>query len=208
MSSHYFLNDPELDSELFEIEEEIDGIKYRFYTANGVFSKRRVDLGSLILLNSLDLDNSGRLLDLGCGYGPIGIVIKKTNPKIDVEQVDINEKAVELTKINSTLNNTITKSYISDGFSSVEGLFDNIILNPPIRAGKKVVFNLYEEAYEHLNKGGNFWIVIRKQQGALSHKKYLESIFDKVEIIRRNKGYFVIKLEKLWKVWLFDIFNI
>lgn len=197
MGSHYFINDPNLKEELKIIEEDINGINYRFYTDSGVFSKRRVDFGTKLLIETLLIDNKeGLFLDLGCGYGPIGIVIKNKYPLLNVHQVDINKKAVLLTQENSKINNVETECYYSDGFKNVTINFDVITLNPPIRAGKDIVYDLYDQAYANLNAGGSFWIVIRKNQGALSHFKYLEETFDKTKIIKKNKGYYVIKAEK------------
>lgn len=198
MTSHYFTNDSKLSDELNVIEKDINGILYRFYTDSGVFSKNRVDFGSLLLIESLlkNLTDEDNFLDLGCGYGPIGIVVKKQFPKIDVHQVDINEKAVLLTNKNSKLNKVTTKSYLSKGFAEVGEKFSVISLNPPIRAGKKVVFELYQDSYKNLKENGSFWIVIRKKQGALSHLEYLKTIFKKVKIITKNKGYFVICMQK------------
>lgn len=197
MGSHYFINDPNLKEELKIIEENINGINYRFYTDSGVFSKRRVDFGTKLLIETLVLDKKeGLFLDLGCGYGPIGIVMKNKYPLLNVHQIDINKKAVLLAQENSELNNVTTKSYHSDGFENVTVNFDVISLNPPIRAGKDIVYSLYDQAYANLNTDGSLWIVIRKNQGALSHFKYLEKIFDNTKIIKKSKGYYVIRAEK------------
>lgn len=209
MGSHYFINDPNLKEELKLIIENISGSDYRFYTDSGVFSKRRVDFGSKLLIETIIFEKNKQLfLDLGCGYGPIGIVIKDKYPNLDVHQTDINEKAVLLAQKNSTLNNVITNCYYSDGFKNITNKFDVISLNPPIRAGKDAVYQLYDEAYKNLNIDGSFWIVIRKNQGALSHLKYLENIFDKTKIVKKSKGYYVIRAEKVKKSWLIDRFNI
>lgn len=202
MTSHYFTNDSKLNDELNLIEEVINGNKYRFYTDGGVFSKKRVDFGSLLLIESLlkDLKTEDNFLDLGCGYGPIGIVIKKQFPEMDVHLTDINEKAVLLANKNSELNKVKTKCYSSKGFENITENFAVISLNPPIRAGKKAVFELYKSAHQNLITGGNFWIVIRKKHGAFSHLEYLKKLFKKTEIIRKNKGYFVIYLQKWWIV--------
>lgn len=198
MVSHYFTNDSDLSDELRLIEEEINSIKYCFYSDGGVFSKNRVDFGSILLIESLleNLDNKGNFLDLGCGYGPIGIVVKKEFKDIDVHLTDVNLKAVELAKKNSELNEVITKSYPSDGFADIKEKFDVISLNPPIRAGKQVIFKLYEEAYNNLKNKGYFYIVIRKKHGALSHLEYLKKIFNNTEVIKKSKGYYVISMQK------------
>lgn len=198
MTSHYFTNDSKLNEELKLITETINGITYRFYTDSGVFSKNTLDFGSVLLIKEVlkDIENKGKFLDLGCGYGPIGIVISKVNPKLVVSQTDINEKAVILAEKNSKLNDVITKTYHSDGFSNIKDSFNYITLNPPIRIGKKAVFELYQKAYEKLENEGIFWIVVRKKQGALSHLDYLKTIFKKTEITNKSKGYYVIKMQK------------
>lgn len=198
MVKHYFTNDSNLSDELNIIKEEINGITYRFYTDSGVFSKSRVDFGSVLLIKVLieHLDGEGTFLDLGSGYGPIGTVVKKNFPKITVHQTDINEKAVILASKNSELNKVITKCYQSDGFSNIKEAFDVISLNPPIRIGKQGVFALYDGVYNNLKEGGKFFIVIRKQQGALSHLEYLKKLFKTTEVVRKSKGYYVIFMQK------------
>lgn len=197
MTSHYFTNDPNLKNKLKKIALNSNGILYRFYTDSGVFSKDKVDFGSQLLIETFETNKEkGKFLDLGCGYGPIGIIFKKTHPKWDVHQTDINEKAIELTIQNNNLNNTNNKCYYSEGFNEIVDLFDVILLNPPIRIGKQNVFALYEDAFKHLVDGGEFWIVVRKNQGALSHLSFLEKLFNNAEIINKRKGFYVIKMVK------------
>ncbi len=197
MSSHYFINDPNLKSKLKKIAINSNGISYRFYTDSGVFSKDRVDYGSLLLIETFKTEKEeGTFLDLGCGYGPIGIMFKKTHPKWEVHQTDINEKAIALTIENNNLNNVNNKCYLSDGFNKINDEFNVILLNPPIRAGKKVVFSLYDSCYENLKIDGELWVVIRKNQGALSHLNYLEKIFNNGLIVTKSKGFYVLKIKK------------
>ena len=137
------------------VEEDING-NYRF-TLIVVSFQKRVDFGTKLLIETLLIDNKeGLFLDLGCGYGPIGIVIKNKYPLLNVHQVDINKKAVLLTQENSKINNVETECYYSDGFKNVTINFDVITLNPPIRAGKDIVYDLYDQAYANLNAGGSF----------------------------------------------------
>lgn len=198
MTSHYFTNDSNLSKKLNLLETSVNGINYRFYTDSGVFSKNNLDFGSLLLIKTiLKSELVGKFLDLGCGYGPIGIVVSKTNPKLEVHQTDVNEKAVLLTSKNSVLNKVKTKCYNSDGFSNITARFNYVSLNPPIRAGKEIIYKLYQEAYDNLETKGIFWIVIRKKQGALSHLEFLKGLFTNVEIVKKSKGYYVIKMQKL-----------
>lgn len=198
MNNHYFHNNPNLDDEKSEIKFTLNGKHYRFLTSSGVFSKSHIDFGTKTLIDAISLKSGNeKLLDLGCGYGVIGIVLKGIYPNLDVIQVDINIRAVELAKVNSELNQLSTKALVSDAFSELKNqTFDVIVLNPPIRSGKQNVFNLYKSAYEHLVPGGEFFIVIQKKQGALSHHKFLKELFSEVEIINRNKGYYIIKSKK------------
>lgn len=198
MVKHYFTNDSNLSDELNIVEEVINGINYRFYSDSGVFSKSRVDFGSVLLIEALleNLSNEKTFLDLGSGYGPIGIVIKKEFPMIDVHLTDVNEKAVLLASKNSELNNVKTICYSSDGFEKITNNFEVISLNPPIRAGKKVIYKLYDEVYKALTNDGKFFIVIRKKHGAESHLGYLRKLFKEVDIIRKSKGYYVICMRK------------
>ena len=134
---------------------------------------------------------------MGCGYGTLGVVIQKLNPSCSVVSVDVNPRAVELTGINSQQNGLDLNAFVSDGFEYVEGTFDHIVSNPPIRAGKKVIYKMFEDAYMHLNEGGLFTIVIRKQQGAESAVKKLNEIFNNCEVIDRDKGYWILQSSKL-----------
>lgn len=191
--NHYYTDNKDLNSERKEFEYYFDNEVFRFTTDNGVFSKKSVDYGSYILVKSIykkDLGSS--LLDLGSGYGPIGIIIKRFNPDVEVEMVDVNSRAAELCVLNNSNNSTDIKVHLCDDISKLDHKFDTIVLNPPIRAGKSVIYSLYEKSKEMLNEKGHFYIVIRKAQGAMSSIKKLETLFDTVEIIERDSGYLVI----------------
>ncbi|MGA8943416.1 MAG: class I SAM-dependent methyltransferase [Thermoactinomyces sp.] len=195
MSNHYFSAKPEVQREERKIQAVLLGRSFTFYTDAGVFSKRGIDFGSRLLIETVKIEPESRVLDLGCGYGAIGIAIGKTVPHVKVTMVDINERAVQLAKENAVLNQVEDRVEIlvSDRFAALEGRkFDHILLNPPIRAGKKTVYRLFEEASNALDSGGSLWIVIRKQQGAVSAKKELEQLFSVVNVIERKKGYWVI----------------
>ena len=191
--NHYYTDNKDLDSDRKEFEYYFDNEVFRFTTDIGVFSKKSVDYGSYILVKSIykkDLGSS--LLDLGSGYGPIGIILKRFNPEVEVEMVDVNSRAVELCRLNNSNNSTDIKVHLCDDILKLDHKFDTIVLNPPIRAGKAVIYSLYEKAKEMLNGNGHFYIVIRKAQGANSSMKKLETLFNTVEIIKRDSGYLVI----------------
>lgn len=196
MSNHYFTNDPNLKHDIQHVRFVNNGITYRFFTDSGVFSKSQIDFGTKTLLEAFTFNNYRSLLDLGCGYGVIGIVIKKQFLDLEVTQSDVNERAIDLTKKNTAENNVSTNIITSNGYENITGTFDCITLNPPIRAGKEIIFNLYDDTYKHLNKDGEFWIVIQKKQGAPSHIKYLQNLFSNVEIITKNKGYHILRMKK------------
>ena len=150
-------------------------------------------MGTQILLEAAaEEDMHGTLLDLGCGVGVIGIVCSVLFD-MKASAVDINPRAVELTEINSRANGADVSSFVSDGFSEVEGSFDRILTNPPIRAGKQVIYGMFEDARAHLNPGGFLLAVIRRKQGAESAVKKLNEVFGNCTVVARDKGYWVLK---------------
>ncbi len=191
--NHYYTDNKDLDSDRKEFEYYFDNEVFRFTTDNGVFSKKSVDYGSYILVKSIYQKNLGSsLLDLGSGYGPIGIILKRFNPELEVEMVDVNSRAVELCKLNNSNNSTDIKVHLCDDIERLDHKFDTIVLNPPIRAGKAVIYSLYDKSKKMLNEHGHLYIVIRKAQGAASSIKKLETLFTTVRIITRDSGYLVI----------------
>lgn len=174
------------------------GNLFTFVTDNGVFSKTGIDYGTQVLLETCTEEPlSGKILDLGCGYGPVGIIIKKLYPQSEVTSVDVNPRAVELTEINAEKNQVQIHAFVSDGFDQITDAFDTVITNPPIRAGKKVIYKMFEDSYDHLCDHGKLYAVIRRQQGAESAVKKIDSVFHNCEILTRDKGYWVLKAEKL-----------
>lgn len=201
--SHYFTDNRQMSHNRKEISFRFLGIPYTFVTDNGVFCKDKVDIGTEILLNVVSKETLGNsILDLGCGYGVVGVVVKKQYPCSSVLSVDVNPRAVELTKENAELNHIEIRVQESDGFKSIDESFTDIITNPPIRAGKTVVYRFFSDAYEHLLTNGTLWVVIRKQQGAPTAIEKLKSIFGNCEIVEKKKGYFILKSCK--NNWLID----
>ncbi len=191
---HYFSEDNDnLKSNQQLIAFSVNNVPLKFKTDNGVFSKNNFDRGTAILLKYLEIKESYKTaLDLGCGYGVIGIYLSKAF-KIDVDMVDINKRAVNLTNENIKLNDVIASVFLSDGFANVNKKYDLIITNPPIRAGKKVVYQFFEDAKKYLTKNGVFYTVINKKHGAASALQKLETVYQKVEIINKKKGFYVIE---------------
>ena len=196
MNDHYYSHTPVSAHHERLIETKILGRDMRFNTDAGVFSRDDVDPGSRLLIDSAG-PLTGRVLDLGCGWGPVGLSLALENPKADFLMADINERAVELTERNRRLNGVLNARVIeSDAFESIEGQFEHILTNPPIRAGKAVIYGMFDESFSRLTPGGDLTIVIRKQQGAPSAKKHLEETFGNAEIIARGGGYWIIRSVK------------
>lgn len=173
------------------------GKTFSFVSDTGVFSKSGVDFGTYVLLETLcELNLDGSLLDLGCGYGVIGIVLKTWFPTLEVTCSDINTRAVELTELNAKRNNVQLNTQVSDGFDRIKQKLDIVVTNPPIRAGKQVIYKMFRDAYEHLNAGGTLYVVIRKQQGAESAKHEIADIFGECETIAKKKGYWILMAKK------------
>ncbi len=189
--SHYFTNDQNLKDSKKEIEFYFKGEKFVFSTNAGMFSPDNVDEGTIMLISNLR-DISGDILDLGCAYGVVGVSIAATNSDItSVTMSDVNINALEYAKTNAKRNNVSVNTVLSDSFESIDKSFDNIILNPPIHAGKAKMYQMYEESYGHLNAGGKLHIVIRQKHGAQSTKRKLEEIFSEVITVVKQKGVFV-----------------
>lgn len=189
--SHYFTNDEIKSNEKIYVTK-INDIELKFYTDNGVFSKNKLDFGTRTLLENLEIDRfKGKILDFGCGIGPIGIYLSlKTKEKIDM--IDINKRSLSLAIKNSKLNNANTNIFESNIYEKINKKYDFIVSNPPIRVGNEVLYKILFEAKEHLNENGELWIVINKDQGAKTITKKLEQFYD-VTIVEKNKGFYVIK---------------
>lgn len=188
---HYFEENPQTAHNRKEISFRFSSVNYTFVTDSNLFSKDKVDTGTQILLSAVAKCGTGKkVLDLGCGYGVVGVVLNRMFG-CDVDACDVNRRAVECSVSNAQRNNAKVHAVVSDGFSELVDKYDDIVLNPPIRAGKSVIYRLFEESFEHLNEGGHLWIVIRKQHGALSAQKKLEEIFRSVELVDRDKGFHV-----------------
>ena len=197
--SHYFKEDPNLASNIKTITYEVNGLTMNLFTDNGVFSKSKVDEGSLAFLKViLPLNLGNNILDLGCGYGTIGLTLAVVKKEARVTLVDINSRALALCRRNAELNNVSQRVTIlqSDIYTKIEGKYDSIVINPPIRAGKSVTYKMYEEAKQYLIDGGSLLIVIRKAQGAESAARYIESIFGNVKLLDRHKGYHIYQAVK------------
>lgn len=197
--SQYFDKNPLTPSQEQDIKYQINDTTFTFKTDTNVFAKNGVDQGSDALLKAvLPIIHTGKVLDIGCGYGVIGLTLAYLIPDIKVTCSDINLRAVNLTKKNAHALELSKKVTIlqSDLYEKIVGKFDYVISNPPIRAGNKVLHALYKGAHHRLNTSGSLIIVVRKKQGAESTVKFLSDIFRAVSVLSKHKGYWLIKATK------------
>jgi 16S rRNA (guanine1207-N2)-methyltransferase len=197
VSDHYFTNRPTAAHEVRTIAENLRGFALTFLTDSGVFSKGGIDFGSRLLIESMEIPEAASVLDIGCGYGPIGITAAKLARSGQVTMVDVNERALELARLNAEKNGVANVEILqSDLYENLQGrTFDRILTNPPIRAGKAVVHQIFTEAVNHLNDGGELWVVIQKKQGAPSARKRLEEWFGTVNDVARDAGYRIFQCQ-------------
>lgn len=194
--SQYFDNDKNIKSERKIIKFNFDNKVFSIYSDNGVFSKDRFDYGTRVLLNSVDIDKlSGNVLDLGCGLGVVGIILGTFNKGINIDMVDINERAIDLAKNNLVLNNVKANVFISDIYSNIDNKYDFIITNPPIRAGKNVIRGFLLGSYDYLKDDGILYFVMRKDHGVKSMVKELSVKFN-TSIVNKDKGFYVVLCTK------------
>lgn len=190
---HYFTNNQNLKSEIKEINYVYGNTEFTFFSDNGVFSKDKIDYGSHVLLDTFIKNHKtqGNILDVGCGYGFMGIVLSKVLDTY-VEMVDVNKRALHLTEMNIGKNKVNGKCYESNAYENVKDKYNYIITNPPIRAGKEVLLNFLIGAKEHLKEDGELWYVMRKDQGAKSMEKVLNEHYI-VNNIEKSKGFYIFQ---------------
>lgn len=193
MNDQYYTADPSSESKPVPCAFPYRGYGLSFMTDAGVFSKGELDTGSRLLLDALPA-LTGDVLDLGCGWGAIGVAIARANPQARVVMADVNRRALALAKENCARNGVTAEVVESDGLSAVlDRRFDAVVTNPPIRAGKQVIYRMFADAAGALQPGGALYLVIRKQQGAESCVKYLQTLYKQVEKLDRSAGFWVLK---------------
>jgi len=191
--NHYFVENPSLLTNERKLELEIFDTKFKFMANNGLFSCDKIDDASITLLKNTP-PLKGTLLDLGCGYGTLGIVLAKKY-SLDLTMADINSIALDYATRNAKLNQVSAISIHSDGFTNISDIFDNIVLNPPIHAGKETMYRMYEKSVLHLVSGGSLFIVIQKKHGAESTIKKFNELFTQVNVLHKKKGCYVLQGE-------------
>lgn len=193
MADHYYSKNQKSELRIKEIEANIIGYNFKFLTGSGVFGKKKIDKGTLLLIENCSLgENKGQVLDvldLGCGYGVVGIVVKKLFPHLVVTCSDVNKRALMLTKKNADKNDVDIKFVDSDIFSKIDEKFDTILINLPQNAGKEICFKMIEGSYDHLKKEGSLQVVSRHQKGGKQYEKKINEIFGNCDYLAKGSGY-------------------
>lgn len=197
---HYFISKQHKDEDFFEFLWQFENREYTFKSCDDVFSKNQVDFGTYVLLKTIvkKINLKGDVLDIGCGYGVIGIVLANLYSDCNIFMSDVNKTAVQLAQYNAKKNGAknIKQIVESNAYQNIDSTFDYIISNPPIKAGKAVLLDIVLGAFNKLNKGGSLVFVIKKKFGEDSLKKQLQTIFKSVEVLKRDSGYYVIMATK------------
>ena len=200
---HYFIAKEHKEEDFFEFTAYVLDNTYKIKSCDSVFSKNEVDYGTNLLIKTFYKDKQEEtdkkaVLDVGCGYGIIGMSIAGAFKNYSVTMCDINSVAVELSRHNVLANHIKNVENIieSDGYSKINQTFDYILTNPPIKAGKQNLMKILEGAFEYLNENGELWFVIKKKHGEDSVKKALQIVFSSVEVIKRDAGYYILKAVK------------
>ena len=193
MAEHYYTASPQSAHDVRRFTASFAGKTLTFETDAGVFSREHLDPGTIVLAQSVPDGLRGRALDVGCGWGALSILIAARNPSLSFTLCDINERALALCRKNLALNGLAGEVVQSDGLAGITGVFDVIVTNPPIRAGKQVIYRMFADAAACLNPGGALYLVIRKQQGAESCIRYLKGLYAQVDKIDKSGGFWVLR---------------
>ena len=193
---HYFTNNENLKSEIKTINYDYNGYSFSFLSDNGVFSKNHIDYGSKLLVETFlkNYHDKKKILDVGCGYGFMGIVIAKVL-NVPIMMIDVNKRALHLAKRNMDKMQVKGEAILSNAYENIQDKYDVIITNPPVRAGKQVLLDILQGAKEHLEPDGELWYVLRKDQGSKSMEKLLSNDY-KIENICKSKGFYVYFCKK------------
>lgn len=202
MSDHYYTNQPQSEHKIKQIKETVGDVELALKTDTGVFSKDKVDFGSKLLISTFSqyarLDEKSQVLELGSGYGPILLALAKQYPTTRFTGVELNQRAADLARENSRLNRVTSIEWVNGDATTltVSPDYDYVVTNPPIRAGKAVIQAFVRQAHQALQDQGELWLVIQKKQGAASMSDYMEELFGDVEMMARDKGYWILRSVK------------
>ena len=196
--AHYFENDPNLKDEKGSYQVRWQEGTFTILTNSGIFSRGGLDTGTRVLLDAIAASDEApkRILDFGCGTGVAGVLLHSLYPQAEIMGIDVSERAADMARENYGKAGIHGEVLVQDGLKEEDGLFDLIALNPPIRTGKETIYRLFQEASEHLTQDGSLWIVIRKQHGAASAQKYLQSLDLDVNRVARDLGFWVLKVTR------------
>ncbi|NWF86816.1 class I SAM-dependent methyltransferase [Candidatus Bathyarchaeota archaeon] len=196
--NHYFVVHPKSKMQLGTIHTYLCGRSFKFLTASGVFSKTRIDLGTRLLVESMVLPKKGCVLDVGCGYGAVGIVAAALNPSLHVVMVDVNERAVWLAKenieINCVGNVEVKRGYLYEPVRDL--VFNCVLSNPPVSAGMKTVKAIVYEAPKHMVSKATLQMVLRSKIAGKRLQSIFEEAFGNFDVLARESGYRVLIAEK------------
>lgn len=194
MTDHYYTREPTSAHKPGELKYTYRGAEAVFQTDSGVFSRTEIDKGTMALLNALPETLTGEVPDIGCGYGAIGVSVGKHWSDVRVTMSDVNLRACGLAEANARRNGVRARVVESDGYAALDGAgFDHILQNPPIRAGKATIYAMFRDAAAHMQPGGSLWLVIRKQQGAASALKYLQTLYHDAAVVDKDAGFWVLR---------------
>ena len=196
---HYFIDKQHNKEDYFKYTTEFNGKKYIFNSVDSMFSKDGLDEGTRVLLNTVVklYELNGEVLDLGCGIGSIGVILKNEFPNTKIDMVDINNTAMTLARQNCALNNAGDNNiFESSLYDNIDKKYDFIVTNPPIKVGKEILFGVVTGAENHLKDNGEIILVIRKNHGQESMKKHMEKVFGNAEVLKRDKGYYIMRSVK------------
>ena len=193
---HYFTQNPTSELKITKVKTTLKNKEIEIYTASGLFSIKRIDVGTEILVNKAVIRNNYKILDLGCGYGIVGIALMLNNSSLKLTFSDINERAIKITKMNLDKYKLKAETIQSNGFENIKEKFDTILLNPPQTAGKELCFKLMEDSYQHLEDKGTLQIVARHNKGGKALSEKMEEIFGNVKELVKQAGYRVYLSKK------------
>lgn len=190
MQEHYYTEKPKSKLVLFKISAILRNKRFEFFSATGLFSQKKVDLGTELLINDCEIKNNWDVLDLGCGYGAVGISMKKLFPTINIFMTDINQRAVKISKKNAELNNVNVEIMHGNLFEAFENKkFNTILINPPQTAGKDICFRMIELSKDFLKEDGLLQLVARHNKGGSSFENKMQQVFNNVTTISKKSGY-------------------